>query len=50
MLALLLAVAQSTPEIGEEIASDSGAVGVIGFVIVGFLGVIGAVIYRRRHG
>ena len=37
-------------DIGEEVVSDSSAVGVIGFVIVGFIAVIGAVIYRRRNG
>ncbi|MEM8705850.1 MAG: hypothetical protein AAGE98_05290 [Actinomycetota bacterium] len=51
MLATMLtALAQSTPEIGEEVASDSGAVAVVGFIIVGFGAVLGAYIYRRRNG
>ena len=50
ILATLLAVAQSTTDIGEEVAQDSGAVAVIGFVIVGFAAVIGAYVYRRRNG
>lgn len=50
MLALLTAIAQSTNEIGEEVASDSGVVAVVGFIIVGFGAVLGAYLYRRRNG
>lgn len=51
MFATLLAtLAQSTSDIGEEVAADSGAVAVVGFIIVGFGAVLGAYIYRRRKG
>ena len=49
MLALL-AFAQSTPEIGDQVAGDTNAVGVIGFILVGIIVVIGAAIHRKRHG
>ena len=51
MLASLLAViAQSTNEIGDEVAQGSGAVAVVGFIIVGFGAVIGAYVFRKRKG
>lgn len=49
-LVSLAAIAQSTSEISDDVAQGSGAVAVIGFVIVGFAAVIGAAIYRRRNG
>lgn len=48
MMFALLALAQN--EVTDQVAQDSGAVGVIGFIIVGFLAVAGAAIYRRRKG
>ncbi|MEO0493274.1 MAG: hypothetical protein AAF081_07650 [Actinomycetota bacterium] len=51
MLAILLtALAQSTSDLGDEVASDSGAVAVVGFIIAGFGAVLFAYIYRRRNG
>ena len=50
MITVLTAIAQSTPEIGDEVASDSGVVAVVGFIIVGFGAVLGAYLYRRRNG
>ncbi|MEM9204155.1 MAG: hypothetical protein AAGC53_21155 [Actinomycetota bacterium] len=47
---MLLALAQSTNDLGDEVATGSGAVGVIGFVIVAIIVVIGAAIHRKRHG
>ncbi|MEM9464041.1 MAG: hypothetical protein AAGA90_01640 [Actinomycetota bacterium] len=46
----LLAVAQSTNDIGDQVAQDSGAVGIIGFFVVGVIVVIGAAIHRKRRG
>lgn len=46
----LAAIAQSTNDIGDQVAQDSGAVGIIGFFIVGVIVVIGAAIHRRRRG
>ena len=50
MITVLTAIAQSTPEIGDEVASDSGVGAVVGFIIVGFGAVLGAYLYRRRNG
>ena len=50
MLAVLNAIAQSTTDIGDEVAAGSGAVAVVGFIIVGFGAVFGAYLYRRRKG
>ena len=50
MTALLLALAQSTNEISDEVAGGSGAVAVVGFIIVGFGAVIGAYVFRKRKG
>lgn len=50
MLALLLALSQSTTDISDEVVQDTGAVGVIGFVIVGIIVVIGAAVHRKRRG
>ena len=50
VLSMLLAIAQSTNEISDEVAGGSGAVAVVGFVIVGFAAVIGAYIFRKRNG
>lgn len=47
---MLLAIAQSTSDISDEVATGSGAVAVVGFVIVGFAAVIGAYIFRKRRG
>ena len=46
----LAAVAQSTTDIGDQVAQDSGAVGIIGFFIVGVIVVLGAAIHRKRRG
>jgi hypothetical protein len=50
VLSVLLTVAQSTTGIGDEVAAGSGAVAVVGFVIVGFAAVLGAYIFRKRKG
>ena len=50
VLSMLLAIAQSTNEISDEVAGGSGAVAVVGFVIVGFAAVLGAYIFRKRKG
>ena len=50
MLALLFAVTQSTNDLGEEVAEGSGAVFIVGFVLVSALCVIGAAIHRKRKG
>ena len=50
VLAVLSAVAQSTNDIGDEVAGGSGAVAVVGFVIVGFGAVLGAYLFRKRKG
>ena len=50
MLATLSAIAQSTNELSDEVAGGSGAVAVVGFVIVGFAAVIGAYVFRKRKG
>lgn len=47
---MLLALAQTTNEIGNDVAQGSGAVAVVGFVIVGFAAVIGAYVFRKRRG
>lgn len=49
-VSFLAAVAQSTNDIGDQVAQDSGAVGIIGFFIVGVIVVIGAAIHRKRRG
>ena len=50
VLSTLTAIAQSTTDISDEVAGGSGAVAVVGFVIVGFAAVIGAYIFRKRKG
>lgn len=50
MLTLFAVIAQSTNDIGDEVAGGSGAVAVVGFVIVGFTAVIGAYVFRKRKG
>lgn len=50
VLAILSVMAQSTNEISDEVAGGSGAVAVVGFVIVGFAAVIGAYVFRKRKG
>lgn len=50
MLAALLSVAQSTNEIGDQVAQDSGVVGIVGFFLVGVIVVIGAAVHRKRRG
>ena len=50
VLAIVLRVAQSTNDIGNEVAQDSGAVAIVGFVIVGFAAVLGAYLFRKRKG
>ena len=50
VFAILTSVAQSTNDIGDEVAAGSGAVAVIGFVIVGFAAVFGAYVFRKRKG
>lgn len=47
---VLLALAQSTNDIGDQVAQDSNAVGIIGFFVVGLIVVIGAAIHRKRRG
>ena len=46
----LAVLAQSTTEVGTDVAQGSGVVAVVGFVIVGFAAVIGAYIFRKRKG
>ena len=50
VLSTLTAIAQSTTDISDEVAGGSGAVAVVGFVIVGFAAVIGAYVFRKRKG
>ena len=50
MFTLLLALAQSTTDLSDDVAEGTGAVGVIGFVFVGSIVVIGAAIHRKRRG
>ena len=50
MLSILAVLAQSTNEISDEVAGGSGAVAVVGFIIVGFGAVIGAYVFRKREG
>ncbi len=50
MMGLLLAVAQSTGDLGEDVAQDSGAVFIVGFLLVSVLAVIGAAVHRKRRG
>jgi hypothetical protein len=45
-----IVIAQSTTDIGNDVATGSGAVAVIGFVIVGFAAVLGAYLFRKRKG
>ena len=40
----------ATNDISDEVAGSSGAVAVVGFVIVGFAAVIGAYVFRKRKG
>ncbi|MCH1434029.1 MAG: hypothetical protein L7U56_00020 [Acidimicrobiales bacterium] len=48
--ALLGILAQSTDELGDPVAQDSGAVFVVGFILVGVVCVVGAAIHRKRRG
>ena len=48
--ALLGILAQSTDELGDPIVQDSGAVFVVGFILVGVVCVVGAAIHRKRQG
>ena len=36
--------------LGDDVASDSGVVAVVGFIIAGFAAVVFAYVYRRRNG
>lgn len=47
---LFTALAQSTSDLGDDVASDSGVVAVVGFIIAGFAAVVFAYVYRRRNG
>ena len=47
---MLFALAQSTNDLGDQVAQDSGVVGVVGFFIVGVIVVIGAAVHRKRRG
>ena len=46
---LLATLAQTTAPVG-QVANGSGAVAIVGFVIVGFGAVIAARVHRKRRG
>lgn len=48
--ATLFALVQSTNDLGDEVAQDSGAVFIVGFILVGVIAVVGAAIHRKRRG
>lgn len=50
MVPIVSVLAQTTSDVGDEVAQGSGAVLVIGFLVVGFGAVIGAYVFRRRKG
>ena len=47
---LLTALPQSTSDLSDDVASDSSAVALVGFIIAGFGAVVFAYVYRRRNG